>query len=321
MEYIDFFLLTLGATLRVATPLILAALAGLFSERTGILDLGLEGKMLVGAFAAAAVAAGTGSAFLGLIAAIGLSTGFGLLHGFACITHKGNQVVSGVAITVVASGLTGLLAATLFSSGGRTPALPADARFTPIVLPGTETLSEIPVLGTLYGGLIGGHNILVYLALLAVPATWFVLYRTPYGLWLRSVGENPQAVETAGIPVARVQYLAAIVSGALCGVAGAYLSTGHGAGFVPDMTAGKGFIALAALIFGKWKPVQTLLACLLFGFFDASAARIEGTGLFGDIPDQLIQAMPYLLTVLVLAFFISKAVPPKALGRPYVKEV
>lgn len=321
MEYIDFLLLTSGAALRLATPLIFAALAGLFSERSGILDLGLEGKMLAGAFAAAVVAAGTGSAFLGLIAAIGLSVGFGLLHGFACITHKGNQVVSGVAITVVASGLTGLLAVIMFSTGGRTPVLPADARFTPIVLPGTEALSGIPVFGTLYGGLIGGHNVLVYLALLAVPATWFVLYKTPYGLWLRSVGENPQAVETAGIPVARVQYLAAIVSGALCGIAGAYLSTGHGAGFVPDMTAGKGFIALAALIFGKWKPVQTLLACLLFGFFDAFATRLEGTGWFGDIPDQLIQAMPYLLTVLVLALFVGKAVAPKALGRPYVKEI
>lgn len=320
MEPIDILFSTFGAALRVAAPLLLAALAGLYSERSGILDLGLEGKMLVGAFAAAAAASGTGSAFIGLIAAVAGSVGFGLLHGFACITNRGNQVVSGVAITVVASGLTGLLAVSWYSSGGRTPALPADARFAPITLPGASALSEVPFLGAVYGDLVSGHNILVYLALLAVPVTWLVLYKTPFGLRLRCVGENPQAAETAGISVARVQYVAAIVSGALCGVAGAYLSTGHGAGFVPGMTAGKGFIALAALIFGKWRPAQTMLACLLFGFFDAFAARMQGGGPLGTIPDQFVQASPYLLTVVVLAVFVGKAVPPKALGRPYVKE-
>ncbi len=319
MEMLDLFITTLGAALRLATPLIFAALAGLFSERSGILDLGLEGKILVGAFAAAAMTTTTGWPMLGLIAAVGCSVGVGLLHGYACITHKGNQLVSGVAITVVASGLTGLLAVSWFSTGGRTPVLPPGSRFQPIVLPGTEALAGVPVLGPLYGTVIGGQNLLVYLALMAVPAVWFILYRTPYGLWLRSVGENPQAVETAGISVARIQYIAAMASGGLCGVAGAYLSTAHGAGFVPDMTAGKGFIALAALIFGKWRPVPTLLACLLFGFFDAGAARMQGSHLIGDIPDQAVQALPYALTVIVLALFVGKATAPKALGQPYIK--
>lgn len=320
MDQIELLILTFGATLRVAAPLILAALAGLYSERAGILDLGLEGKMLVGAFAAAVVAAATGWPLLGLVAAILMSVAFGLLHGFACITGKGNQVVSGVAITVVASGLTGLLAVSWYAAGGRTPVLSRDARFTPINWPGAEALADVPVLGPIYSGVISGHNILVYLALLAVPATWFVLYKTPFGLRLRSVGENPQAVETAGISVPRIQYSAAAISGALCGIAGAYLSTGHGAGFASDMTAGKGFIALAALIFGKWRPVQTMFACLLFGFFDAFAARMQGSALLGEVPDQAVQALPYLLTIVVLALFVGKAVAPRSLGKPYVKE-
>lgn len=320
LEQLDFIFLTLGAALRVATPLLFAALAGLYSERSGILDLGLEGKMLVGAFAAGVLAATSGSALLGLVGAVALSTSLGLLHGFACITNRGNQYVSGIAITVVASGLTGLLAVSWFAEGGRTPVLPADARFTAITLPGADALAGIPVIGTVYGGFLSGHNILVYLALLAVPVTWFVLERTPFGLRLRCTGENPQAAETAGIPVSRTQYIAVAISGALCGIAGAYLATGHGAGFVPDMTAGKGFVALAALIFGKWKPVPTMLACLLFGLFDAFAARMQGGMITGDVPDQVIQATPYLLTVIVLALFVGKAVPPQALGRPYVKE-
>lgn len=320
MEQLELLILTLGAALRLATPLLLAALAGLYSERSGILDLGLEGKMLVGAFAAGVIAAGTGSPFLALVGAIALSVGLSLLHGFACITNKGNQVVSGVAITVVASGLTGLLAVSWFSSGGGTPMLPAGSRFTQVTLPGADALADVPIVGAIYGELISGHNVLVYLALLAVPLTWFVLQKTPFGLQLRCVGENPQAAETAGISVSRTQYIAAVVSGGLCGVAGAYLSTAHGAGFVPDMTAGKGFIALAALIFGKWRPVQTMLACFLFGFLDAFAARMQGSTIFGEIPDQIVQATPYVLTIVVLALFVGKAVPPKALGRPYLKE-
>lgn len=320
MEQLELLFLTLGAAVRLATPLLLAALAGLYSERSGILDLGLEGKMLVGAFAAGVLAAATGSPLLGLVGAIVLSMGLALLHGFACITNKGNQVVSGVAITVVASGLTGLLAVSWFSAGGRTPVLAADARFAPITLPGAGALAEVPVLRVIYGQLISGHNVLVYLALLAVPVTWFILQKTSFGLRLRCVGENPQAAETAGISVARTQYIATIISGGLCGVAGAYLATAHGAGFVPGMTAGKGFIALAALIFGKWRPVQTMLACFLFGFFDAFAARMQGVAIFGEVPDQLVQATPYLLTIVVLALFVGKAIPPRALGRPYAKE-
>jgi simple sugar transport system permease protein len=320
MEYIDFIFLTLGASMRVATPLLLAALAGLYCERSGILDLGLEGKMLVGAFAAAVATGSTGSAVFGLLMAIALSCGFAMLHGYACITHKGNQVVSGVAINIVASGLTGLLAVAWFSTGSRTTAVLEEDRLSPIILPGVEALADIPVLGSVYGGFLSGHNILTWLALLLVPATWFVLARTTFGLRLRSVGENPAAVETAGISVSRVQYSAMIVSGTLCGLAGAYLSIGQGAGFVSDMTAGKGFIALAAVIFGKWRPVPTMFACLLFGLFDAVAARMQGSALAGALPAEFIQALPYLLTVVVLALFVGKAVAPKALGRPYLKE-
>lgn len=320
MELIDLLVPTLGAALRLATPLLFAALAGLYSERSGILDLGLEGKMLAGAFAAGVLAAATGSAVVGLLGAILLSTGLGLLHGFACITNKGDQVVSGIAITVLASGLTGLLAATWFAAGGRTPVLPAESRFSAISWPGSEALADVPLLGGIYGELIGGQNVLVYLGLAAVAATWFVLHKTPFGLRLRCVGENPQAAEAAGISVPRTRYIAVAVSGGLCGVAGACLAVAQSAGFVPGMTAGKGFIALAALIFGKWRPIQTMLACFLFGFFEALAPRTQGSTPFGQFPDQLIQAIPYLLTVVVLALFVGKAIPPRALGRPYSKE-
>ncbi|MDA1308842.1 MAG: ABC transporter permease [Proteobacteria bacterium] len=315
-------LLTLDATLRVATPLIFAAMAGLFSERSGVIDIGLEGKMLAAAFAAAAVAAVTGSAGLGLLAAIAVSMALALLHGFACITHRGNQVVSGVAINVLASGLTVVLGIAWFKQGGQTPALPDSARFTPITWPLADTLDAVPVLGPIYKELISGHNILVYAALAAVPLTWFIVYRTRFGLRLRAVGESPAAVDTAGISVTGLRFGAVLACGLLCGLAGAYLSTGHSAAFIRDMTAGKGYMALAAMIFGKWRPWPALAACLLFGFLEAVAIRLQGVALpgLGEIPVQLIQALPYILTVVLLAGFIGRAVAPKAIGLPYVKE-
>ena len=315
-------ILTLDATLRVATPLILCAMAGLFSERSGVIDIGLEGKMLAAAFAAAATAAVTGSAWLGLAVAIAVSMSLSLLHGFACITHRGNQVVSGVAINVIASGLTVVLGIAWFKQGGQTPALPDTARFTAIIWPFTESLGAIPILGPIYRELISGHNILVYLALLVVPLTWFVVQRTRFGLRLRAVGEAPAAVDTAGISVARLRYGAVLCCGMLCGIAGAYLSTGHSAAFIRDMTAGKGYMALAAMIFGKWRPWPALAACLLFGFLDAVAVRLQGVAVpgIGEIPVQLIQALPYILTVVLLAGFIGKALAPRAIGVPYVKE-
>lgn len=321
----DFFILlvsTLDATIRVAAPLVLAALAGLYAERSGVIDIGLEGKMLAAAFAAAATSFVMNSAWAGLLAGISISVILALIHGFACITHKGNQVVSGVAINILVAGLTVTLGIAWFAQGGQTPSLTNDARFSPLLWPGAEAVKDIPFIGGLYTEIISGHNLLVYIAYLAVPLTWWVVYRTRFGLRLRAVGENPAAVDTAGISVTALRYQAMICCGFLCGIAGTYLSTAQNAGFVKNMTAGQGFIALAAMIFGKWKPVPAMLACLLFGFLDAVANRIQGVSmpLVGEIPVQLIQALPYILTVILLAGFIGKAVAPKASGIPYVKE-
>jgi simple sugar transport system permease protein len=321
----DWFLvsvLTIDATVRVSTPLMLCAMAGIFSERSGIIDIGLEGKLLGGAFAAGAAAAVTGSAWIGLLAAVAFSMCLSLLHGFACITHRGNQVVSGVAINTLMSGLTVTLGMAWFGRGGQTPTLGNDVRFTPITFPGTEAVADVPILGPIYVELISGHNILVYVALLAVPITWWVIFRTRFGLRLRAVGENPLAVDTAGISVSWLRYRAVLCAGALCGIGGAYLSTAQNASFVREMSAGMGYIALAAMIFGKWRPVPAMLACLLFGFLDAVAVRLQGVKLpgIGEIPVQFIQALPYILTVVLLAGFIGKAIAPKAIGVPFVKE-
>jgi simple sugar transport system permease protein len=312
----------LDSTLRLSAPLLLACLAGLYSERSGVFDIGLEGKMLGAAFAAAATATVTGSPWLGVLAAVGASSGLALVHGFACIAARGNQIVSGVAINFVALGLTAVLGHAWFSQGGKTPPLPNTARLGPVELPLAETLAGVPVLGPLYADVISGHNLLVYLAFLAAPFTWWALWRTRFGLRLRAVGENPAAVDTAGISVTRLRYLAVLCCGALCGLAGAYLSIAQSAGFIPNMSAGKGFIALAALIFAKWRPIQAMGACLLFGFLDALAIRLQGAALplIGEVPVQAIQVAPYVLTVVLLAGFIGAARPPKAGGVPYLKE-
>ena len=321
-EFLDLFVLTIDATLRVSTPLVLAALAGLFSERSGVIDIGLEGKMLGSAFAAGAAAAVTGSAWIGLAAGIGTSVALALLHGFACITHRGNQVVSGVAINTLVSGLTVTLGISWFAQGGQTPALPNTARFTPIDWPGAAALSDVPVIGALYSEILSGHNIIVYAAFAAVPLTWWVVYRTRFGLRLRAVGENPASADAAGISVTGLRYAAVLCCGLLCGIAGTYLATAQNAAFVREMTAGQGYIALAAMIFGKWRPFPTMMACLLFGFLDAVAIRLQGVEIagIGQVPVPFIQALPYLLTVILLAGFIGKAVAPKADGIPYVKE-
>ena len=322
MDLFSAFILVLDSTVRLSVPLLLASLAGLYSERSGVFDIGLEGKMLGAAFAAGAIAYLSGSAWIGLLAGIGVSVFLALVHGFASITHKGNQIVSGVAINFLAVGLTALLGQDWFRQGGRTPQLPQDARFTPIDLPFVDALSQVPILGQIYSELLSGHNILVYLAFLAVPLTWWVLFKTRFGLRLRAVGENPAAVDTAGISVVAMRYKAVICCGILCGFAGTYLAIAQSAGFIKDMTAGKGFIALAALIFAKWRPVNAMLACLLFGFLDAAAIRLQGKALplIGEVPVQFIQALPYILTVILLAGFIGKAIPPKAGGVAYTKE-
>jgi simple sugar transport system permease protein len=316
------FVLTIDATLRVATPLILCAMAGIFSERSGIIDISLEGKMLMSAFIAASLAAVTGSPLIALGGAILVSVFLSLIHGFACITHNGNQVVSGLAINILASGLTVTLGIAFFAQGGQTPYLGRDQRFSPINFPITDTLRDMPILGTIYAEIISGHNILVWIALAAVIMTGFVVTKTRFGLRLRAVGEKPEAVDTAGVSAVLLRYQAVMIAGILCGIAGTYLSVAHGAGFVREMTAGKGYIALAAMIFGNWRPLQALFACLMFGFLEAVSARVQGVELpfFGQISTDLVLALPYILTVIFLAGFIGRATPPAAIGRPYVKE-
>jgi ABC-type uncharacterized transport system permease subunit len=312
----------LDSTLRLATPLLLACLAGLFSERSGIFDIGLEGKMLAAAMASGAVAFLTGSVWAGLLAGIGASLIFAAIHGIASITFRGNQLISGVALNFLASGLTVLIAQALFAQGGRTPPLEGAARFNPITLPFAEALQGVPILGPLYYEVISGHSLLVYVALAMVPLSWWVLNRTRFGLRLRAVGENPAAVDTAGISVVGLRFAAVAITGVLCGLAGAYMATALQAGFGREMTAGRGYIALAALIFAKWRPVPALWACLLFGFFQALALRpdVVEAVVQVKVPVPLLDALPYILTVVVLAGFIGKAIPPRAGGEPYVKE-
>lgn len=317
------FILTIDATMRVATPLILCAMAGIFSERSGIIDISLEGKMLMAAFAAGAIAAISGNPWLALGAAILVSLAASLLHGFACITHRGNQVISGLAINILASGLTVTLGIALFAQGGQTPMLSRGARFNAIELPAADWMGQhIPILGQIYKEVISGHNLLVWVAFMAVFVTAYVVFKTSFGLRLRAVGEKPEAVDSAGISVTLMRYQAVLIAGVLCGIAGAYLSIATGAGFGREMTAGKGYIALAAMIFGKWRPWPALLACLMFGFLEALAARLQGVSLpvVGEISTDLILAAPYVMTVILLAGFIGRADPPKAIGEPYIKE-
>lgn len=321
MELFDTIIQISDSAVRLAIPLLLACLAGLFSERGGIFDIGLEGKMLAAAFLSAAVAAATGNVWLGLFSGIGISVVLALIHGLASITFRGDQLISGVAINFLAAGLTVVIGQAWFGLGGRTPPLNGSGRFSNLEWPVADVLQDVPLVGPVYAELISGHTFLVYLALLIVPLSWYVLFRTRFGLRLRAVGENPGAVDTAGISVVKLRYSAVIICGVLCGLAGAYLSTGLAAGFVKDMSAGRGFIALAALIFAKWRPVQALMACFLFGLLEAIANRYQSIeiGAF-EIPVQFMQALPYILTVVILAGFIGKAIPPKAGGEPYVKE-
>lgn len=321
-NYLVDITLILDSTVRLAVPLILACLAGLYSERAGIVDIGLEGKLLAGAFAAAAMSAVTGSAWLGLLAGIGAALLFSGIHGLASINFKGNQTISGVALNFLAAGLTTFLGQSWFKRGGYTPQLSGDQRFNPITLPFANELRDVPVIGQIYYELISGHNIITYVAFIAVPVTAWVLFRTRFGLRLRAVGENPKAIDTAGISVTRLRYQALIITAVLVGIGGAYLSIAQSAGFNNNMSAGRGYIALAALIFAKWRPGPALLVCLMFGFLDAVQFRIQGQvfPIIGEVPVQAIQALPYVLTVILLAGFIGRAVAPKASGIPYTKE-
>ncbi|WP_225029326.1 ABC transporter permease [Xinfangfangia pollutisoli] len=321
MDY-NTLLQILDTAVRFATPLLFACLAGLYSERSGVFDIGLEGKMLIAAMCAGAVAALSGSAWLGLLAGIGGALVFALIHGVTSITFRGNQLISGVALNFLASGLTVLVAQRLFQQGGRTPPISGEARFNPITLPFAEEARQIPLIGPFYAEVISGHAILVYLAFASVALTWWALYRTRFGLRLRAVGENPAAVDTAGISVTRLRFTALLITGVLCGLAGAYMATALQAGFGKEMTAGRGYIALAALIFAKWRPIAAMWACLLFGFFQALALRPDVVEWMVrvKVPVPFLDALPYMLTVFVLAGFVGKAIPPRAGGEPYVKE-
>ncbi|WP_280150573.1 ABC transporter permease [Piscinibacter sp. XHJ-5] len=312
----------LGATLRIAVPLVLCALAGVFSERAGVIDIGLEGKMLAAAFAAACLGAIGWPAMAALAGAVLVAMSLGLVHAWACITHRGDQIVSGVALNVIAAGLTAVLGLVWFSQGGRTPDVAAASRFTSMIAGAAAAVRSWPLVGPLLAEVLLDHNALVWLAFALVPASWWLLYRTRFGLRLRAVGENPAMVDAAGISVTRLRYGAVLLAGMLCGIAGSYLTLAQNASFSPGMTAGRGFMALAAMVFGQWHPLRAGVACLLFGFLDAVAIRLQGVPLpgIGSVPVELIQALPYALTVVLLAGFFGRAQAPRALGRAYVKE-
>lgn len=296
--YLSVLLLLLFSTVRLSTPLVLAALGGLYSERSGVINIALEGIMLAGAFTGAAVTHYTHNPWVGLLGGIGAGVVVAAIHAVACIKYKADQVVSGMAINILMLGVPALLSGAFFESTGATPQIPKE-----------DLLPYAPIV----------------IAAVVVAVTWYLLYRTPFGLRLRAVGENPEAADTAGISVTRIRYIGVLMSGALAAIGGVYLSIGQSSLFTRNMTAGRGFIALAALIFGKWRPVQTLLACLLFGFAEAVSIQLQGVPfpLFGRvmvIPVHFIQMFPYVLTMLVLAGFIGHSRAPRALGLPYQKE-
>lgn len=308
------------STIRNAPVLMFAALAGLFAERSGVVDIGLEGKILASAFASAAVAYATQNPWYGVAAAVAVSVAIAMVQAFVSITQKGNQLVAGIAINIAMSGLTFVLAQFFFQQGGRTPDL-GDARFSEFILPGTAALDSIPFVGWLYGHVIGGHSVLVYLAFILLPLVHWVVFHSRFGLRLRACGENPHAADAAGVSVAKTRYLAMLTAGVLCSFSGSYLAIVQSGFFLRDMSAGAGYLALTALVFGNWRPLHTVLGCLMFALFQAVQIQLEGVDLpvVGRIPGALIQMIPYVVTVVVLAGLMAKSVAPKALGTPFVK--
>ncbi|SFU30405.1 ABC transporter permease [Pseudoduganella namucuonensis] len=310
----------LVSTVRNAPVLIFAAMAGLFAERSGVIDIGLEGKILASAFVSAAVAFATQNPWYGVAAGVAISVALATLQGYVSITQKGNQLVGGIAINIAMSGLTFVVAQFFFQQGGRTPDL-GQARLFDVVLPGSAAVADLPFIGWLYTKLIGGHSVLVYLAFALVPLVHWVLYHTRFGLRLRACGENPHAADAAGVSVEWTRYKAMIIAGVLCSFSGAYLAIVQSGFFLRDMSAGAGYLALTAMVFGNWRPVYTFLGCLMFGFFGAVQIQIEGVDLpvVGRLPGSLIQMVPYVVTVIVLAGLMAKSVAPKAIGVPFVK--
>ncbi len=306
----DIFNYTLiASTIRLATPLVLAATGGLFSERSGVINIALEGMMLAGAFTAAVVTVFTANPWIGLLAAVVAGVLVAGIHGIATINFRADQVVSGTAINILFLGVPALLSGALFASTGATPQLPRDQVLPDMLIFDAQSS---PMLASIFN-----QKPLVYFAVLVVALSVYILKRTRFGLRLRAVGENPEAADTAGVSVRGMRYSGVLISGALAALGGAYLSIGQNSLFTRNMTAGRGFIALAALIFGKWDPIGAMLACILFGFAEAVSIRMQGTV---DIPNQFIQMIPYILTMVFLAGLIRRATPPKSLGIPYVKE-
>jgi ABC-type uncharacterized transport system permease subunit len=297
----------LAATIRLATPIAYGSLGGLFSERAGIVNIGLEGMMLTGAFAGVAVSQFSGIAWLGVLAAVAAGGLLGLLHGVITVRYAGNQVVSGTGINIFALGFTAYMSQVLWgsrgASEGNVPGL------SPINI---EFLKDVPIIGDV----ILGHTPLVYLMIIITVISYIILFKTPLGLRIRAVGERPEAADTAGINVFKTKYLCLIISGMLAGVGGAFLSLGHLNLFALGMTGGRGFIALAAMILGKWMPFGAFGASVLFGFADALQMRLQSLGI---LPPQIILAIPYVLTIAVLAGVVGKAIPPSNY-KPYVKE-
>jgi simple sugar transport system permease protein len=296
-----------AATLRYATPLIFGALGGIASERSGVVNVGLEGMMLTGAFFGIFGADLLDSWFLGLL--VGMAAGgiMAFVHAFFSIQLRADQVVSGMAINFLAVGLTGYVFLDHYGDQGTPDNVP---RVPDVSLPGIKSIGFV-------GDAIGKTNLLTWVALIGVVALAVFLFRTPRGLRLRSVGEHPRAAETVGISVNRTRYLAVVASGVLAAMGGAYLSIGFVGSFNQNMTAGRGFIALAAVIFGNWRPAGALAAALLFGFSSALAQRLPAFSPSGAV---LFQALPYVLTLIAVAGVIGRSRPPAAAGQPYVKE-
>lgn len=305
-DSLTFFSDYLVASLRLAVPLGFAALGGLYSERAGVLNIALEGMLLTGAFASAAATFFTDNVWLGVLASLVAGGLVGLLHALLCVSLQVNQLVSGLAINLVTAGLTSFLARLVFSGGAQR-------------LPGIEAIS-IPGLVNLpiFGPLLFNQDVLVYLLVLLVVFTTYFLFYTNPGLTLRAVGEYPRSADTAGISVQLVRYLSVTMSGCLAGLGGAYLALVQVKFFAEGMSAGKGFIAIAALIFGMWHPVGTTLACLLFGATEALQLRIQAYG--ANIPYQFLVMLPYASALLALVGLAGKSTPPAALGVPYQKE-
>jgi general nucleoside transport system permease protein len=296
----------LASTIRNSTPLAFAALGGMFSERSGVINIGLEGLMLISAFAGVVGSYASGSALVGLLVAVAAGLLFALIHAVATITFEADQIISGTAINLLAAGGTGFLMVEIFGSGGTSPRV---ASFRPLAIP---LLSDIPIVGPA----LFNQSLLVYLLYLIVPLCFLVLYRSRFGLRLRATGEVPEAVDTAGVSVQRMRYFGVGLSGVLSAFGGAYLSMSLLSAFTENMTLGRGFIALAALIFGRWNPIGAFGAALLFGFAQAIVFR----GTQDLIPQEFISMFPYLLVIVALAGFGGRAIAPAAVGKPYRKE-